>query len=76
MDLWEEFEQRETEEAKFAQALDKLEALIQHNEADIKTWNSKEIELSFCLTHRQKECKYDEMLLLLKNIVDEETWCS
>lgn len=37
-ELWEEFERRETMEARIANALDKLEAQIQHNEADIRTW--------------------------------------
>jgi putative hydrolase of HD superfamily len=37
-ELWEEFEGRETLEARIANALDKLEAQIQHNEADIRTW--------------------------------------
>ena len=35
--LWMEFEHKETFEAKVANALDKLEAQIQHNEADIST---------------------------------------
>jgi putative hydrolase of HD superfamily len=37
-ELWEEFEAKETAEAKIANALDKLEAQIQHNEADLKSW--------------------------------------
>jgi putative hydrolase of HD superfamily len=37
-DLWQEFELNKTSEAKIANALDKLEAQVQHNEADLKTW--------------------------------------
>lgn len=36
--LWYEFEEKETLEALFANTLDKLEAQIQHNEADLATW--------------------------------------
>jgi putative hydrolase of HD superfamily len=36
--LWEEFELKKTPEAKIANALDKLEAQLQHNEADLKSW--------------------------------------
>lgn len=36
--LWEEFEAGLTPESKLAHALDKLEAQIQHNEADLATW--------------------------------------
>jgi putative hydrolase of HD superfamily len=37
-ELWQEFEANETSEAKIANALDKLEAQVQHNEADLKSW--------------------------------------
>lgn len=36
--LWEEYEARQTPESRIANALDKLEAQIQHNEADLTTW--------------------------------------
>ena len=35
----------ETEEARIYKALDKLEAVIQHNESDISTWLPLEYEL-------------------------------
>ena len=37
-DLWQEFELNKTSEARIANALDKLEAQVQHNEANLKTW--------------------------------------
>jgi len=37
-DLWNEYESQKTPEAKFANALDKLEAQLQHNEADLRSW--------------------------------------
>jgi putative hydrolases of HD superfamily len=45
--LWHEFEQRQTPEALFAHTLDKLEAQLQHNEADISTWLPIEKERVF-----------------------------
>jgi putative hydrolase of HD superfamily len=37
---------QETKEAKLYKALDKLEALIQHNESPIDTWADHEYELN------------------------------
>ena len=45
--LFAEMAAQETLEAKIYKALDKLEALIQHNEADIATWLPLEYELNF-----------------------------
>lgn len=44
-ELFEEMEAQETKEAKVYKALDKLEAVIQHNESDISTWLPLEYEL-------------------------------
>lgn len=44
-DLFTEMDALETPEAKFYKALDKLEAVISHNESDIKTWIPLEYEL-------------------------------
>ena len=43
--LFEEMEAQETKEARVYKALDKLEAVIQHNESDIQTWLPLEYEL-------------------------------
>ena len=43
----------ETLEAKIYKALDKLEALIQHNEADLSTWIPLEYDLQ--ITYGTKE---------------------
>ena len=40
-----ELEREETMEAKIVHALDKMETLIQHNEADIATWLPLEYDL-------------------------------
>ncbi len=44
--LYKEMETQETAEAKLYKALDKLEALIQHNESPLSTWSENEYELN------------------------------
>ncbi|MBR2886712.1 MAG: HD domain-containing protein, partial [Bacteroidales bacterium] len=39
-------EAQQTPEAKLFKALDKLEALIQHNESPIDTWSANEYDLN------------------------------
>lgn len=51
--LFSELDAMETPEARFMKALDKCEALLSHNEADISTWLPLEYELQ--LTYGQKE---------------------
>ena len=44
--LYKEMEAQDTAEAKLYKALDKLEALIQHNESPLSTWSENEYELN------------------------------
>ena len=44
--LYREMAALETEEAKIYKALDKLEAVIQHNESDLSTWAENEYSLN------------------------------
>ena len=44
--LYKEMDAQETKEAKLYNYLDKLEALIQHNESPIDTWSENEYELN------------------------------
>lgn len=44
--LYEEMDEQKTLEAKLYKSLDKLEALIQHNESPLKTWSENEYELN------------------------------
>ena len=46
----------ETQEAKISKALDKMEAVIQHNESDISTWLPLEYELQ--LTYGAENVKF------------------
>ncbi|CAN7520895.1 HD domain-containing protein [Rossellomorea sp. LjRoot5] len=70
-DLWHEFEEKETYEAKVANALDKLEAQIQHNEADISTWLDIEHRMSFMMG---KHVGFDGTLQVFKDIIEEEAY--
>ena len=44
--LYQEMDAQETGEARLYKALDKLEALIQHNESPLRTWSENEYELN------------------------------
>ena len=44
--IYKEIEEQKTQEAKLFKALDKLEAAISHNEADLSTWIELEYELN------------------------------
>ena len=46
LDLYAEMDAQQTLEAKIYKALDKLEAVIQHNESPISTWSDNEYELN------------------------------
>lgn len=67
--LWHEFENKETNEAKVANALDKLEAQIQHNEADVSTWLDIEKEMLYMM---QKHVEFNEFLTVFKEVIVEE----
>lgn len=70
-DLWQEYEANETHEARFLHALDKLEVSLQHNEADLSTWN--EWERNFFLTGNAESCAFDKFLLAVSEVVREES---
>ncbi|HEY4966493.1 MAG TPA: HD domain-containing protein [Puia sp.] len=66
-DLFYEFEQKETYEAKVANALDKLEVQLQHNHADFSTWEEIEYEMCYMM---DKHVLFDKTLLALKNQIE------
>ena len=61
----------ETQEAKLYKALDKMEAVIQHNESDISTWLPLEYDLQ--LTYGQKEMSEFETLKDIRSDIDDWT---
>ncbi len=61
----------ETDEAKLYKALDNLEAVIQHNEADISTWIPLEYDLQF--TYGADKVEFSPYLRELKKEIDQRT---
>lgn len=68
-ELWQEFEERFTYEAKVANALDKLEVRLQHNHADITTWLEVEQENVFKMGDHTS---FDSCLDQLKDLIQEQ----
>lgn len=67
--LWYEFEERITYEAKLANALDKLEVQLQHNEAEIKTWEPIEYELIYS---RRPYTGFDSTIDRLRDMIERD----
>ncbi len=69
--LLSEMEELETKEARLYKALDKLEAVIQHNESDISSWLPLEYDLQ--LTYGQENVEFSPYLKNLKAHIDNWT---
>lgn len=70
-DLLTEMNALETKEAKLYKALDKMEAVIQHNEADIATWLPLEYDLQ--LTYGKEQVEFSPYMKALKAEIDQWT---
>ena len=69
--LLEEMDALQTQEARIYKALDKLEAVIQHNEADISTWLPLEYDLQ--LRYGEENVQFSPYLRQLKQEVNDWT---
>ena len=69
--LFDEMDALQTEEARIYKALDNLEAVIQHNEADIATWLPLEYDLQ--LRYGADKVQFSAYLRQLKAQIDAET---
>ena len=69
--LYAEMDALETDEARLYKALDKLEAVIQHNESDIATLLPREYELN--LTYADENVAFSDYLKRLREEVRRET---
>ena len=69
--LYGEMAALETLEAKIYKALDNLEAVIQHNESDIGTWEEREYALN--LTYGDDKVAFSPYLRSLRQAVREDT---
>lgn len=71
LDILKELAENQTKEAKIVHALDKMEALIQHNEAPIESWLPLEYELQ--LTYGNEQAKAFSYLKKLRDKVREDS---
>ena len=69
--LYAEMDALQTTEAKLYKALDNLEAVVQHNEADLATWLPLEYQLQ--RTYGADKVGFSPYLRQLKAAIDEET---
>ena len=69
--LYKEMEEQRTPEAKLYKSLDKLEALIQHNESPLDTWSENEFELN--KTYAFDTVSYSEWLTGLRDEILKDT---
>lgn len=69
--LYAEMDALETEEAKLYKALDKLEAVIQHNESPLSTWIPKEYALN--LTYGEENVAFSPYLTALRAAIRRDT---
>ena len=67
----EEMKALESNEARIYKALDKLEAVISHNESDISTWLPLEYELQ--LAYGKEEVEFSAYFKELKGQIDQWT---
>ena len=70
-DLFAEMDAQASEEARLYKALDKIEAVIQHNEADISTWLPLEYDLQ--LGYGVDECAHTPYMKALREAVADDT---
>jgi putative hydrolases of HD superfamily len=68
MELWDEFAKGETPEALFANALDKAEAIMQHDLSDIDTWEDKEYQLN--VNYKDHFFNFDPKIRELKDFIN------
>ena len=70
-ELFAEMDARNTLEAKLFHALDKMEAVIQHNEADISTWLPLEYDLQ--MTYGVDKAAFSPYLSALREMVRQDS---
>ena len=69
--LYREMAALETTEARIYKALDKFEAVIQHNESPIDTWEPWEYDLN--RTYAQENAAFSPYLTRLRQAIRQET---
>ena len=67
--LWKEYNECSTKEAKLVKAMDKLETRVQHNQGE----NPEDFDYEFNLQYGKKYFEDDEKLRNIRFIIDEDT---
>ncbi|MCC3864420.1 HD domain-containing protein [Terrisporobacter petrolearius] len=68
-DLWKEYNECSTKEAKLVKAMDKLETIVQHNQGK----NTDDFDYEFNLKYGSQYFEDNGKLKLMRNIIDEDT---
>ncbi|CAG7654445.1 HD family hydrolase [Paenibacillus allorhizosphaerae] len=68
-ELWHEYNQGETNEAKFVKAIDKMETIIQHNQG----YTPSNFDYAFNLEYGKRYALHDPVLKSLREKIDGET---
>lgn len=68
-DLWKEYNECDTKEAKLVKAMDKLETIVQHNQGE----NPSDFDYKFNLQYGKKYFEEDDLLKSMRSIIDEDT---
>jgi len=69
LELWEEYEQAATPEAKLAKAFDKLETLLQHTQGE----NPPDFDYAFNVDYGRRYTELNVQTRQLRAWIDEET---
>lgn len=69
--LFQEMEALESLESRIVKALDKMEVLVQHNEADISTWLPLEYDLN--LRYGDAQVAFSEKMKALRREINQDT---
>ncbi|MFI3174413.1 MAG: HD domain-containing protein [Bacillota bacterium] len=69
--LFDEMHALETKEAKVYKALDKMEAVIQHNESPLDTWLPLEYELNQTYGYQEAEEAHEKLFEIRKLLVED-----
>lgn len=70
-DLYAEMAALQTQEAKIYKVLDKMEAIVSHNESDISTWEPQEYALN--LTYGVEQSQFAPYMQQLRDAIKQET---
>lgn len=71
LELLAEMNAMQTTEAKIYKALDKMEAVLQHNESDLSTWLPLEYDLQ--LTYGEENVQFSDYMRRLKETLNSQT---